>query len=112
MIRSRTLVALLAAALVGAGCRTAHREAEVKTQEASSEAKSHPHAKPGFVVFTADDEGRLWVFKKDAPALTEFAKSKELAKYVSAIGEGPGGVTLKAPDRETIDAYRKACGLE
>jgi len=65
------------------------------------------YGKPGFTTWI-DKEGRLWVFRKYAPELSEFAKSGDLGKHVSRLGAGPGGKTIKAPNAETIDAYRKA----
>jgi 1,2-phenylacetyl-CoA epoxidase PaaB subunit len=63
-------------------------------------------AKPGFV--TQPVEGRLWVFRADSEELAEFQKNGELAKHVVMPSAGPGGVTLKAPDTETINAYLAA----
>jgi len=34
-----------------------------------------------------------------------------MLRNVVLIGAGPLGATLKAPDRETLDAYRVAAGL-
>jgi hypothetical protein len=62
------------------------------------------YAKPGFVV-RETDEGRLWVFREGAEELAAFQESGELAKHAIRPGAGPNGVTLKAPDTETIDAY-------
>jgi uncharacterized protein (TIGR03000 family) len=62
--------------------------------------------KPGFV--TRYDDGRLWVFRKGSKELASFQKDGELAKHVIRPGAGPRGMTLKAPDRETMDAYLKA----
>jgi sugar lactone lactonase YvrE len=59
--------------------------------------------KPGFTVKTAD--GRLWVFRSGSEQLSEFEEQGELAKHVIRPGAGPMGVTLKAPDAETIDDY-------
>jgi len=59
--------------------------------------------KPGFVTEVKD--GRLWVFKAGAKEYEEFQKSGELAKLVTRIGEGPSGMTLKAPDAATLDEY-------
>lgn len=64
-------------------------------------------AKRGFV--TICREGRLWVFRDGSKELEEFRKLGELAKHVTHPGAGPGGITLKAPDTETILAYAAAC---
>jgi uncharacterized protein (TIGR03000 family) len=63
-------------------------------------------AKPGFV--TKYRDGRLWVFRADSKELESFLKDGDLAKQVVRPGAGPRGLTLKGPDRETIDAYLKA----
>lgn len=61
---------------------------------------------PGFVTFLED--GRLWVFRDDAQELAEYKDKGELAKFVVRPSAGPMGMTLKAPDAETLDAYRAA----
>jgi hypothetical protein len=65
-------------------------------------------AQEGFITFLQD--GRLWVFKSDSKDLQEYKKNGELAKHVIRVNAGPLGLTLKAPDGETIDLYLKACG--
>ena len=59
--------------------------------------------KDGFTTFLVD--GRVLVFKAGAEEIAEFQKSGELAKHVIRPGAGPGGLTLKAPDADTITAY-------
>jgi hypothetical protein len=59
--------------------------------------------KPGFVTFVAD--GRLWVFHDGSEDLTTFHSQGELVKHVTRVGAGPGGMTIKGPDRETIVDY-------
>jgi hypothetical protein len=56
-------------------------------------------------------EGRIWVFRTGAPELAEFNKLGELGKHVTLVGAGPLNTTLKGPDRATLDAFCKACGL-
>jgi hypothetical protein len=65
-------------------------------------------AQEGFITFLQD--GRLWVFKSDSKDLQEHKKNGELAKHVIRVNAGPLGLTLKAPDAETIDLFLKACG--
>ena len=60
-------------------------------------------ARPGFV--TRGKDGRLWVFRAGDKELAEFDKTGEVAKQVTRAGAGPGGVTLKGPDVETLDEY-------
>jgi hypothetical protein len=62
--------------------------------------------KPGFV--TRLVEGRLWVFRSGSAELAEFEKQGELAKHVTHPGAGPGGLTVKAPDADTVAAYLAA----
>jgi hypothetical protein len=63
-------------------------------------------SKPGF--FTEMKEGRLWVFREGDDELARFRSGGELAKHVTRVKAGPGGVTVKAPDTETLDAYMTA----
>jgi hypothetical protein len=58
----------------------------------------------GFETFV-NSEGRLWVFRQNSPALDQFYKTGHPEKHVTLIGAGPLGLTIKAPDRETADAY-------
>ncbi len=60
-------------------------------------------AKDGFVTFIV--EGRIWVFRTDAPERAEFRAGGEIAKNVPRPGAGPDGMTVRAPDAETLDAY-------
>lgn len=62
-----------------------------------------PYDKPGFV--TKVEDGRLWVFKEGSKELEQFEQHGEPTINVSRIGEGPEGMTLKAPSNEVIDAY-------
>jgi hypothetical protein len=59
--------------------------------------------KPGFVIRIVD--GRLWVFAEGAPEVADIDAGSEPAKHVIRPGAGPGGMTLKSPDTETILAY-------
>lgn len=62
--------------------------------------------KPGFV--TKVENGRLWVFKEGSKELEQFEKHGEPTINVSLIGEGPEGMTIKAPSTEVIEAYKAA----
>ena len=64
------------------------------------------NAKNGFVTIVED--GRLWVFRLGSKDLAEYRKAGELAKQVVQPGAGPGGMTIKAPDKETIIEYLTA----
>lgn len=67
---------------------------------------STPYDKPGYV--TRIEDGRLWVFKEGSKELEQFEQHGEPSINVSRIGEGPEGMTLKAPSNEVIDAYMAA----
>ena len=60
-------------------------------------------ARPGFEVY--EREGRLWVFRPGSEDLAQFHAVGEPAKSVTLVGAGPNGMTIRAPDRETADAY-------
>jgi hypothetical protein len=64
------------------------------------------YSNPNFVALLED--GRLWVFRPGSKDLADFQKHGELAKHVVRPGVGPGGMTIKAPDNETINAYMAA----
>jgi hypothetical protein len=61
------------------------------------------YEKPGFAV--AMEKERLWVFRPDSKGYEEFKKSGEPARQVIRPGAGPGGITLKSTDSETLDEY-------
>lgn len=65
--------------------------------------QKNPFAKPGFV--TIEDDGRLWVFKVGSKDLVKFAAEGEPAKISIRPGAGPGGMSLKSSDQETIIEY-------
>jgi hypothetical protein len=67
---------------------------------------SSSYDKPGFV--TKVEDGRLWVFKEGSKELEQFQQYGEPTVNVSRIGEGPEGMTLKAPSQEVLDAYNNA----
>lgn len=62
--------------------------------------------KAGFT--TEVKEGRLWVFKAESKEYQDFKKNGELSKQVTRVGEGPDGMTLKAPDAKVLDEYLAA----
>jgi hypothetical protein len=69
-------------------------------------ADREPHAKPGFV--TAERDGRLWVFRPGSAELAEFIASGEPAKHVTLPAAGPGGMTIKAENKDAALAYLAA----
>ncbi len=60
-------------------------------------------AQDGFETFITD--GRIWVFPRGCPDVKTFKEMGESAKFVTRPGAGPGGMTVRAPDAEIIDAY-------
>lgn len=50
----------------------------------------------------------LWVWRAGSPGALEAASGDEPAHSVSLIGAGPGGITLRGPDKETLIAYLRA----
>lgn len=50
-------------------------------------------------------DGRLWVFRNGSAGFSRYCANGELAVHVTRIAAGPGGMTLKAPDLETLDIY-------
>ncbi len=64
---------------------------------------------PGFHTEVVD--GRLWVLVKGTEELDQFLEVGELAKSVTLIKAGPGGISLRGPSRETLHAYLAAKGM-
>lgn len=64
---------------------------------------ANPYGVAGFTVI--ENDGRLFVFKENSPALEAFQKTGELSKQATNIGGGPNGMTVKAPDAQTLDSY-------
>ncbi|MCA8978090.1 MAG: hypothetical protein KDC98_25410 [Planctomycetes bacterium] len=81
--------------------------APVKPDEAMTSAVEAAAAgsydRPGFIAI--EKEGRLTVFCAESEDLASFRKSGDLIKCVTRIGAGPNGMTVRAPDAETIDGY-------
>jgi hypothetical protein len=107
---NRIVLFLAAAALVATGCRTGgDTAADVSgggtAATASAEASpASPYGRPGFTVVPAADN-RIWVFRDGSKEIDEFRRQGELVKFVTRLGAGPGGMTVRAPDSETILAY-------
>jgi len=78
-------------------------EAGAHLEDAARSAERPEHSRPGF--FTAERDGRLWVFRNEDMHLYWFLEQGEPAHSVTWIGAGPHGVTLRGPDRDTLVAY-------
>jgi hypothetical protein len=65
-----------------------------------------PHDRPGYLTRVVKE--RLWVFRKGSKDLAEFLKKGESAKSVTLVGRGPDGMSLRAPDAATAEAYLAA----
>ena len=61
---------------------------------------------PGY--YTQMEDGRLWVFRVDSPALEEFLKTGEASKNAVRPLAGPFGLTLQSVDTELINEYMAA----
>ena len=94
MMRGLGSVALLVAFLIGC----AHADAGKK-----GAAAGDSYAKEGF--HTQMDDGRLWVFRADSEEYREYKAKGKPARHVVRPGAGPGGITLRAVDSETIAEY-------
>lgn len=75
----------------------------------SSTIEEYVASASGFI--TVLEDGRIWVFRDDAAEWEDFQSNGELAKHVIRPAAGPLGMTVKAPDAETIDAYLQSKGL-
>jgi hypothetical protein len=56
------------------------------------------------------EDGRLWVFKSGSKELDQCQQHHELEKQVIRVNVGPLGMTIKAPDDETIETHKSASG--
>ncbi len=74
--------------------------------EAEASTDMSRYERPGFQVYVR--EGRLWVFREGSEAIAEFERVGEPGKFVTNIGDGPGGITMRSEDVATIEAYLAA----
>jgi hypothetical protein len=65
-------------------------------------------AEKGFVVAHNKNTGRMWVFSAGSEELRSFQAGHEPAKMVTKVGAGPMGKTIRAVEKDTIDAYLAA----
>ncbi len=104
MKMQRGLAVILVVGFIAVALGCSHTAGSSTSGAKTAAATSYD--KPGFV--TAMQDGRLWVFREGAKEIEEFRKHGELVKQVIRPGAGPNGITLKAPDIETINDYLKA----
>lgn len=102
-MRTSWSIGLTAAILGLVGCSGQQVAPSAATSDESGIAPAAEYAKDGFETFLED--GRLWVFATGAEELKQLLSAGELAKHVTFIAAGPGGITLKAPDRDTAVLY-------
>jgi streptogramin lyase len=69
-----------------------------------SPAQNASYERAGFET-RLDKGGRLWVFESGSKALADYDSKGTPAKHIVRPLAGPGGITLKAADGHTIDAY-------
>lgn len=87
-------------------------EKKEEKKDGEKEAKAEPpptpgpHDRPGYLTRMVKD--RLWVLRKGSKDLAEFLKKGESAKSVTILGAGPDGMTMRAPDAETIRGWQLA----
>jgi hypothetical protein len=84
---------------------------EEKKEEKKSDAKAPPmnvepgpYDRPAYV--TRVEKGRLWIFKAHSKDLADYLKKGEPGKSVTVLGAGPDGMTVRAPDIETVKGYQ------
>lgn len=102
---SKTVTNLSIAALIGlTACMSSGNRPLAKSAAAPAPVvKETPFDRPGFVA--RELGGRLYVFRTAAPEAAAFEESAALRQCVTRIGVGPQGMTVRAPDRETLDGY-------
>lgn len=91
---SIVLIAALAGGMALSGCQTAMKEPSASAQPAAAVG---PYDKAGFQVEV--DDGRLWVLKPG---------EEKSGKYVTLIGAGPHGMTMRALQMDTALEYLAA----
>ena len=100
---SANRLVLLSVLFLTAACATPNRTGASPVGTAAEASAASAHARPGYLAIPMD--GRLIVLRHDDRELAAFEKTRELGKSVSRIGAGPNGMTLRAPDTDTIDGY-------
>lgn len=100
--------ARVAEAAPGGGSSARAIEASAPAPARGTGASEPGTHRPGF--YTREVDGRLWVFRTDDMRLYWFLESGssgpgEPAESVTLVGAGPGGRTLRGPDRDTLLAY-------
>lgn len=113
-MRSVWVMALVGGLALGSGCGDgasgtappAGDEAATDAAADASPADPGNYERAGFQVYLRD--GRLWVFREGSEAIAEFERVGEPGKFVTNIGDGPGGITIRAEDVATIEAYLAA----
>lgn len=100
MSQIHRLLILAIAFAVATGCETTET---LKATPDEPAANVSAYDRSGYV--TKMEDGRLWVFVAGSEALSDFEANGELAKHTTLVNAGPGKITVKAPDRLTIDGY-------
>lgn len=70
---------------------------------AAAGCSSGPHPKAGFS--TVERDGNLYVFRYGSDEYKAFTQEGTLANPVTAIGAGPAGQTVIAPDQKVLHRY-------
>jgi hypothetical protein len=77
------------------------KESKVKTYPPGAPG---PYDRTGLITRVKDD--RLWIFRDRTKDLAEFDRGLEPVKSATVVGEGPNGMSLRAPEQETIDSWK------
>ena len=90
---------------LAAGCATTNGDEDAAAAAgAASEIVLANFERPGYVV--EEQDGRVWVFCDGSEEAAAFAAgSGAPEKHVTQIGALPGGLTVKAPDQNTLNGY-------
>lgn len=105
MIRKSLILStgLLAGLAISACQQTANKSTTNAGMQKSANEELSSLERPGF--YTQVVDGRLWVLREGSEELLDFKKNGEPAKSVTRPREAPNGMSIRAVDVETIDAY-------
>ena len=106
-MKTRRLQTTTVLFVLAVGMLMACAVADSATKGAPADPPAPAFERAGFYT-ELDKDGRLWVFKAGSAELAEFKAEGKPARHVVRPAAGPGGVTLKAVDFETLDAYQAA----
>ena len=104
MTKSLSLIQIVCVGLLTLGLASCNRADYAMAGSGDDMSTSaNPYAKAGFYV--EEKEGRLWVFKSGSEGLEQYKTHGEPAKFSTAVGAGPGGLTIRSDSKPTIISY-------